>query len=263
MKQLLSIEWLKLRHYRTFYIIAGLFVLLCNLLIAYQRDFFVGGAQMLLSDTRSFEAIWQNSAFYTSHVVIFLSLLLALLTTNEFQYRTHRQNIIDGWKRMDFYHAKWGLALCFTLLAMAACSVAALLYALVQGSNFGNITDGIEKLLWLLLLTINYMGFGLTLALLLRRAGLTIIIMLVYYMMAEPILHTLLRYKFEWPVADLFLPLEVSDQLLPLPRLNIPPGAEKDFVKPALPAYVYAMGTLVWIGLYYFLGRRRLEKSDW
>lgn len=260
---MLSIEWLKLRRYRTFYIVLGLFVLLCSLLIAFQRDFFVGGAKMLLSDTRSFDAIWQNSAFYTSHLVIFLSLLLALLTTNEFQYRTHRQNIIDGWRRLDFYHAKWGLALSFTLLAMLCCILCGLLYAVAQGSNFGNITDGMENLLWLFLLCINYMGFGLTLALLIRRAGLTIIIMLVYYMMAEPMLHAILRYKMEWPVADLFLPLEVSDQLLAMPKINIPMGAEKDFIGLRLPEYAYVLGTLAWIALYYFSGRKRLLKSDW
>lgn len=263
MKQLLSIEWLKLRHYRTFYIITGLFVLMGSLLIAFQRDFFVGGAKMLLSDTRSFSAIWQNSAFYTSHVVIFLSLLLAVLTTNEYQYRTHRQNIIDGWRRLDFYHAKWGLALSFTLLAMVCCILGGLLYGLFQGSNFANITDGIENLLWLLLLTVNYMGFGLTMALLIRRAGLTVIIILVYYMMAEPILHTLLRYKMGWPAVDLFLPLEVSDQLLPMPKINIPMGAEKDLMIERLPSYAYAIGTLAWIALYYFSGRRKLQNSDW
>jgi len=239
--------------------------LLCWLLIAYQRDFFVGGSELLLADSRTFSAVWQNSAFYTSHVVIFLSLLLALLVTNEFQFRTHRQNVIDGWRRMDFYHAKWAVAGMMVLLAMCSCIVAALVYALVMGSDFSNITDGIINLLWLFLLTVNYLGFALLLSLMIRRAGLTLIIILVYYMMAEPILHTLLRYKQKWPVADLFLPLEVSDQLLARPKLNPLPigGPDKELFSSPLPMYVYALGTLAWIALYYFAGRRRLAATDW
>ncbi len=46
-----------------------------------------------------------------------LGMLFILLITNEVQYRTHRQNIIDGWSRTNFILAKFSVMIAFVVVA--------------------------------------------------------------------------------------------------------------------------------------------------
>ncbi len=261
MKSLLAIEWLKVRRYRTFWIILILFAVLFPVVNYYVGSGLFGPASsMILGSAGSFSTIWLNTCFYASHFVIFLALLLAMLTTNEFQYRTNRQNVIDGLTREQFLQSKWILALVIAIGSTVLALLVGLMQGIINEASFAFITDGMYNLLWLFLLTVNYLCFGITIGLLLRRAGLAIILILVYYMMAEPILHGLLFYKFKLAAGDLFLPMEVSDQLLPRPALN---AMAKNMlpVKTLSPA-AYAGGTVAWIVLYYLLGRLRVLRSD-
>src|SRR5688572_6830858 len=103
MKQLLAIEWLKIKRYRTFWILTGFFLVLLPLLnyqILHGMVKIGGGGINLLSQSYSFPAVWGNVGFWGSIFILFLSILIIILTTNEFNFRTHRQNVIDGLKRI-------------------------------------------------------------------------------------------------------------------------------------------------------------------
>ena len=45
-------------------------------------------------------------AFFSSFFIYIPSIVVIMLITNEYTYRTNRQNIIDGWSRKDFMTAK-------------------------------------------------------------------------------------------------------------------------------------------------------------
>ena len=92
MRSLLNIEWLKIKSYRTFWILIGFFIVLLplwNYFIA-EGAVVLGSKELnLASQLYGFSSIWQNLGFWTSVFVLFISILVVILTTNEYQFRTN------------------------------------------------------------------------------------------------------------------------------------------------------------------------------
>lgn len=265
MQSLLSIEWLKVKSYRTFWILVGFFLLLLplwNYGIANGIMKFGGGGKdgiNILSQAYSFSSVWQNLGFWTSIFVIFISILVIILTTNEYQFRTNRQNVIDGWTREQFYHAKWGVVLALSLLTV--------LYTFLVGVIFGIGYGGVESfpgsivhLFYTWLLALNYYGFALLLAVFFKRSGITIGIFFLYCMIIEALASNLINWMTDTKWGNL-LPLQASDELLPFPLMEMAKTMMGLSSGPS--ASLYAGVTVAWIIIYYFIGRQRLLKSDW
>jgi len=49
---------------------------------------------------------WRTMAFFSSFFIYIPSIVVIMLITNEYTYKTNRQNIIDGWSRKNFMTAK-------------------------------------------------------------------------------------------------------------------------------------------------------------
>src|SRR5215469_2405622 len=100
----LLVEWLKLRRYRTFWILMAMTLLsipgLTYLLFDLMKNSFPKGAgKAILGSPFAFPDVWQTVSWNSTLLFILPAILLITLTTNEFTYKTHRQNIIDGWSR--------------------------------------------------------------------------------------------------------------------------------------------------------------------
>ena len=65
-----------------------------------------GLAQNLLGSPFAFPDVWQTVSWNSTMLFIIPAILIITLTTNEFVYKTHRQNIIDGWSRKQFISVK-------------------------------------------------------------------------------------------------------------------------------------------------------------
>ncbi len=264
MTQLLSIEWRKLRYYRTFWILTIMFA---GLLTLFYLSIGLGWMDVganginLISKASSFAAVWDDLCFFTSYFIIALAILTVIITTNEFQYRTNRQNIIDGWTRMQFYHVKWLMVLSISLATTVFTFILGVLVGIIGGLPLSTVFDNAEKLLYLFLLNINYLGFALTLSFFFKRSGLTIGILMFYSMIIETILHALIVFKYKFPLGDLFLPLQCSDELLPSTPSKLLKIAMKSALNPE--TWTYVVVTIGWIILYYFIGKRKMAKSDW
>src|SRR5690606_19195895 len=117
MKDLLSIEWMKLRKYRSFWVMAGFFLVLLplwNLGISEGIMKISGGMDLnLVSQAYSFSYVWQNLGYWASLFSIFICILIIHISTNEIQFKTNRQNVMDGWSRLEFFHAQCLLILFF------------------------------------------------------------------------------------------------------------------------------------------------------
>lgn len=264
MGYLLGIEWLKLKSYRTFWVMTLLFALPLSLFyISVSLNLInlgVGGIS-LLGKALSFRQVWDDLCFFASYFIIALSILMVILTTNEYQYRTNRQHVIDGWTRMQFYHSKWVLVLAMSLGTTLFTAVLGFITGMIGGAPFSTLFDHADKLFSLFLLSVNYLGFALLLSVLLKRSGLAIGVLMFYSMIVEAILHSLFLFKYHFPSGDLFLPLQSSDELLPFSASQMVEAALQNKYTP--PDWLYMLASAIWIGLYYFIGRKRLEKSDW
>src|SRR6185503_20095856 len=121
MIKLLKIEWLKMKNYTAFVAI-GLIFLVCVFgvsFIAYTINKSVQDtpAAMLTSSFFSFPNVWHTIAYLGNFTLFLPGLLIILMVTNEFTYKTHRQNIIDGWSRNEFIKVKIAIVFIFSAAA--------------------------------------------------------------------------------------------------------------------------------------------------
>lgn len=264
MQNLLANEWLKIKKYRTVWIILGLFALLLTLfnygiIKGFMR---MGGNNVnILSQSYSFPNIWSNIAYYTSNLVVFPAILIIILTTNEYQFRTNRQNIIDGWERLQFYHAKWQVILSLSVFTTLFAFILGMVLGYIQSGSFSSCFDNTSKLFYLFVLCVNYYGFALLLSIFLKRSGITIGIFMLYCAVIEVMLHMYFNYGLKYEAANLFLPLQSSDNLLPFPLSDM--ASKLVGISQGPPPYAYVIASTVWIVLYYFIGRKRLLSTDW
>ena len=266
MNQLLKIEWLKVKRYTTFWVIAGLFIVTMtalNILIAKGILPMSGDGKhgpSVLSSDYSFPRVWVNIGWWSSLFINFLAILVIIVTTNEFVYRTNRQNVIDGYSKMQFFNAK--------ILTVFAISLAATLYFFVAGAVFGRIYSGSFKDLFVdikivgyfFILTVDYLGLAVLLALLIRRSGLAICLFLLYSMFLENIFKWIININAPKPYGNLLM-LQASDELFDLPLSKM---ANTMIAKePLISTNVLMLTAMGWCVVYYFICRAILLRKDW
>ncbi len=261
MKSLLAIEWMKLKKYRTFWVLISFFAVLLPLWNYFVKSGIlkVGGNGInVLSQVYSFTFVWENIGFWASIFVWFISILIIIITTNEYQYRTNRQNIIDGWSRLDFYHAKWGVVFSLSIATTLYVFIVGMLIA-ITNSGFDGFPGHIQYLLYVFILSLNYYSFCLLISIFFKRSGLAIGMFIFYCIIIETLLKSLINY-FADGLGN-YLPLQCSDELLPFPILDMVKAMAQ--IKEAGSALYYSIASVAWIIIYYFIGRNKLLKSDW
>lgn len=259
---LLAIEWLKIKRYRTFWIICALFAVLLpgfNYLITHSVLRIGPQGSNLLNQGYSFPSVWGTVGWWGSIFVMFLSICVITITCNEYSFRTHRQNVIDGWSRLSFFHAKVLLALALAIGATLFFMLTAVLFGIGISGSADGIGYGLEGIAYFFLLTLNYLGAGLFLALLIRKSGLAIALFMVYSMIIEVALSAIINFTTHTKWGN-FLPLQASDELLPSPLVRT--GGALLGLTQTVPDYYYVIGTIVWIAVYYFAGRRLVLNRD-
>ncbi len=219
MLQIIKIEWLKVKNYRTFWVFIALGVLSIlapNFVI---HDVFIKNippdAQKLLGQSiYDFPLVWQTVASVSSYTSGIFSLLLITLVTNEFTYKTHRQNIIDGWERSDFVLSKVFWIVSLALLAFLTSLVAVFIFGGIYGKTAFSFENSRYLFFYLLQITVS-LSLALLLAMLVKRTGLAIILFLGYVTFLEQLLVSIIKHYFG-NIGGLF-PLQAGDELLPFP----------------------------------------------
>jgi len=263
MFHLVRIEWLKIRKYRTFWVLLGLFFL-CFPGITYLVYYFMTqlpreGRRFLDADQYfQFPDVWQTAAYLGSFALILLGMLVITLTTNEFVFRTHRQNIIDGWNRMQFIKAKWVLLFMFSLITAICLILTALTFGLVTTNHlYGPDVWEHVRIIWFCFLqALTYLSVAFLFGMLFRRAGLAIGLFFLYAFILEKVAAVLIDH-YIGPYGK-FLPLESTNHLIPNPLLHRIPGLTPDPTNP----YVYFFLGLGYTALFAFITVRQMTRRD-
>jgi ABC-2 type transport system permease protein len=266
MTALLAVEWMKLKRYKTFWVLVVLFLILLPLwnyeIAKGELNFGGGGPNQsvnLLSTAYTFPDVWGNVGFWGSIFIVFMSILVVIITTNEFTYRTHRQNMIDGWERLQFFNAKVLVVFCLSLFATIYVFLTGLFIGVVNGGSIQNAFAEIHNILYFFLLALDYLGLAFFLAILVRRSGLAIGLFLLYNNVVEHILKSYLNSQSSIPLGN-FLPLQASDEMLPFQFSKMVKGM---FQSADISTSTYAIATVCWCAIYYFAGRTILMRKDW
>jgi ABC-type transport system involved in multi-copper enzyme maturation permease subunit len=280
---LLSLEWKKLRHYRTFQVLSILY------LIAFPALFLLGkamknsvnnvsgevggAASSMIQDPYMFPFIWNSLGYMGNWLNFFtLGIIAIVLVTNEYNYRTLRQSIINGLTRWQFFLGK--------LQIMAAIALAATLYYFILGMVFGymNTDYVVQSKVWqnadliprYFLQCMGYMSFAFFLGWLFRRLAMGVVVYFIYSIFLE--------LAFRWAIIGLvkptnvvqYLPLNVMEDLVPLyipvniaGNMKVVENFQKEFgMSFFLSPESAVLATLFYLALFFALALWRLKASD-
>lgn len=199
MKRLLQIEWLKLKHYRPFWVLTGLYGVMLSLICIGVNSFFdflkrqgadFNGFDPTMIPFYDFPDIWQNITYIATWFKLFLAFIIVISIANEVSHRTLRQNIIDGMSKKDWLISKLllitALAISATLLLFVIGVVTGLIYG--HPESFTSIFNSTQFLLAYCLEVITYLTFAFLVTLFIRRSGIVIVGLMMYTLAFEPLL---------------------------------------------------------------------------
>ena len=257
----LKIEWLKVKDYKAFWvftILYGFAILGINYTGFYVNELTVENmpaSQMLLGTPYAFPKVWQTVGFMSSWLLYFPGILFIMLLTNEFNFKTHRQNIIDGWTRKEFITVKFVFALLFSAAATIFNFLVALLFGLITtGSHFA--FAGMENVGYIFIQTAAYITFAMFLAILFRKSGAAIAVFFLYGLIFEYLFTVLINMKLSLTPVGYFLPLQVTDVMLPIPFGN------KVIYKDAPDIWIMVIASVIYVCAYYFFALKKFTKED-
>lgn len=271
MLHLLKIDLKKLTSYRTFWVICGLYFLTLGFTTASGMEILKWlaskGAEFGASININriplyhFPDIWQNLIWISGLFKIVLAVMVVISITNEYQYRTLRQNIIDGLSRWEFLKSKM-----LTNMLLSLVSVAMILFiTLVTGFIYTPEIEwdyfflGSEFFFAYFLEVFAFLSYALMLGILVQRSGLTIVLLMLSHMIEAIIKLNIFRSSVVDQIGWLkqFFPLESITNLVPLPFARYAFQEIQDYV--ALSAVVIA---LVWTALFNYFSYLKLKRSD-
>jgi hypothetical protein len=228
-----QLEWLKIRHYKVFWILLGMY-LIALLVIASFGTFFLeylknqgadfDGIDPTILPIYDFPDIWQNTTYLGSFLKVFLAFIVIISVNNDVTYNTMRQNIIDGISKWEFLLSKllliFFLGLVSSLFLFLAGLVNGSIYSHVMGLEY--IFDELEFFLAYFFDIVVYCSLAFLLVLLIRKSGFVIIALALYTLMFEPILTTFLTYSSVtrdgvWPEIAQYFPIKGLNDMIPVP----------------------------------------------
>ncbi|MFC4263450.1 ABC transporter permease [Ferruginibacter yonginensis] len=272
MKKLLSIEWLKLKHYGAFKVLAIFFVvgvILTNYLVYIFNKNVIGkseGAQMLSFSPYSFNNTWQTTSYATGFLIILPAMLLIIIITNEYTFKTNRQNIIDGWSRHEFISVKLVLALLFAVVSTILVILTALGFGFASGTSFG--LNGVSHVGFFFLKALTYCLFAVLISVIIKKTGFAIGLYMIYVVLENFVSQMLdigsIKLKKDTG-ADLgsvgdYLPLNASDGLLTFPENPL-----KTMAKSVLPTdytWLVVAFAIFYIVLFVVWSRKKYTNAD-
>ena len=275
MNNLLKIEWLKIKNYGAFKILIIFFsigVVLSNYIVFSVNKNIIGsisestGGIVAKFSPYDFPSTWQTTSYATGFLLILPAMLLIILITNEYSFRTSRQNIIDGWSRAEFIAVKLMLALLIAVFSTLLVVITALVFGFLSGTSFS--IDGIENIGFFFLKAISYNILAVFLSVVLKKTGLVIGLYFIY-LGAENIIAQLLdvwsiKLKADG-VGDFgsmgdYLPMNAADGLL-----RFPDNALKSLAQSSLPSnyfWIVLACSIFYLLVFTLWSRRVFLKSD-
>jgi hypothetical protein len=266
MGQLLAIEWMKLKNYRAFWILLSLYIatifganyIIYRIqLVIYAERQAKGFATLVLGNPPySFPTVWQAVAHVSSWLLFIPGLIMILAVTNEYSFKTHRQNIIDGWTRQQFITGKILLVTAFSALSTIVVALTAVIFGLMDPDSSFSF-EGFSYIGYFFLQAMSYTMVALLMATLFKRGGLAIGVFFAYTMVLEQILVLLLNKYANY--AGRYLPLETTDMQVSFPYIQR--ISNKITASPPNYTLIFII-SLVYLATYLFVVVRKFQTDD-
>ncbi len=227
MIKLLKIELRKIAPNRTFWILLGLYIIVLGAVLISFQSFIDNITSQAGSKSPipipnlsvyTFPEIWHNLTFVSGFFKIVLGILILIMITNEYSFKTVRQNVIAGLSRMDFLKAKVLFVAMISVFSMVFVFILGLILGLINSPAIGfeEIYSKTVFLLAFCLETFSYLCFAMMIGILVKRSGIAIGILLLYSFVIEPIVNYYLPYDI-----DEYMPLESIRNMIDIPNTSL------------------------------------------
>ncbi len=202
MMKLLSIEFKKVLSYSAFWVFISLYAALLLLVFLAFATFKMPGMPSNMPTSNPlfiFPALWHTLTYVAGWFNLLFGVLIVILITNEFTFRTVRQNIIDGWSVNQFVSAKVLLLVFLALAATIYVFLIGIVYGLIASpSKTGaDIFGQMDFVLAYFVQALGYFSFALFMGTLFKKAGMGIIFFLLYTKIIEFLIGLPLPDKIE------------------------------------------------------------------
>lgn len=227
MLQIVKTEWLKIKNYPAFWWVMAITAASypsINSILLYQYHDLVSRKtstgevlKALLGNPFTFPEVWKTVAYFSSYFVFIPAIVIIMLVTNEYTYKTNRQNIIDGWSRKQFMTGKLIDVVILSLIVTLIYAVVATVTGLLNTTKPDANKWGKAYYIGLFALqTFSQLSLAFLVGLIVRKSFIALAVFMFYFMMAEPIAVAYLREKWNLQIGTYF-PLNVSHKLIPRP----------------------------------------------
>lgn len=267
MLHLLKIDLKKLTSYRTFWVVCSLYFVTLALITASGMEFlkWLAGKGAEFGTTLNisriplyhFPDVWQNLVYISGFFKIVLAIMVVISITNEFTYRTIRQNIIDGLSRWQFLQSKIFTNVLLSIMSVAMVFIIGLVTGLIYSPEIeaGYVFTDLEFFPAYFLEVFAFLSYSLMLGILIQRSGLTIIVLLLSHM-----IEFFVKVKFipdDTEFIKAFFPMQSISNLVAMPFARYAFQQIQDYVSLGSIAIV-----VVWTFLFNYFGYQKLKKSD-
>ena len=267
MLKALQLEYLKLKHYKPFWIIIGLYTVFFFVLAIFTKKFIdfillenmddLGQFANVGIPLFDFVDIWQNLGMITIGFKWILAFVVIISICLEFSNKTVRQNIIDGLSRKEYLMSKisliGALSIFGAVLLFLTGLFLGLMYSQVKSPRF--IFMNIEFVGAYVLEIFAFLCLAMLFAMVIRRTGFAIILFIFYTALVEPIASSIMHYHYK--IATWYLPGTAIYNLIRPPFQKYIFREVQDYV-----AFVDVMIVLGWIAILIFLTYRFLKSRN-
>ncbi|HEY3405965.1 MAG TPA: ABC transporter permease subunit [Ohtaekwangia sp.] len=191
MLHLLKIDLKKMTSYRTFWVVCGLYFLTLGFGAASGMELLKLAARLIESLGENlnvnripiyhFPDVWLNLIWCSGFLKIILAIMVVISVTNEFSYRTIRQNVIDGLSREEFLLSKILTNGLLALMSVGMIFIIGLVTGLIYSPviRFQYLITDLEFFVAYFLELFFFLSYALLISIFIQRSGLTIILLLL------------------------------------------------------------------------------------
>jgi hypothetical protein len=272
MMNLFKIELRKTLNYTPFRILIGLHFLLFIIGIFFIPRIEVKIPFFTFLPLYQFPNVWNFTTWISSFYNISLILLVIMMTCNEFNNKTYKQQVIFGLSRTDLLLQKIILIAILSLyvvLLVGASSIASGLFYSYK-VTLGLVFEQSWIMATLFIQIFTYLCFGLLFSLIFRNMILSGVVYLMYRVIIEPIIRVNVSEDYRWYFPSKFVTnLTPKPEVLSMIQKNMqtqgqPEGKDLEklnsLIPVGLPIWQNLILTLLLVALLLFISYRILKK---
>jgi len=276
MKRLLQIELIKLWNNRASKtLIYGYFILLTGIALIAAIKFDIGPIKFHLAEQGifNFPYIWHFNTFVAALLKIFLAIIIVSMMSNEYTYKTIKQNLIDGLSKKEFIASKFLTVVLFSIVSTVFVAVISLILGSIYSdyTEWGIVFTDLRFLVAYFIKLVGFFSFCLFIGILVKRSAFALGF-LILWQMFEGFTRGMIRWKlFDRETTDAimgFFPLNAMFNVLkePFSRLSAVQSVANQIGEEIALDYgtsLLDMGiVLAWTAIFIWGSYRILKKRD-